>query len=59
MSKHKIYGMIDECTDLYIAKENDDGSLTITIEVPRRFANLWLVKLSELTVNDQEIAEYE
>ena len=48
--------MVQECTSSYVASEHPDGSLTITIEIPERFAELWLVKLSELkaTADDLE-----
>jgi len=42
------FSMVQECTSSYVASEHPDGSLTITIEIPARFAELWLVKLSEL-----------
>ncbi len=53
MSPQEI-SMVQECTSTYVASEHPDGSLTITIEVPARFAELWLVKLSDLraTVDD-------
>lgn len=53
------YSMIQECTDVYEAKRQDDGSLHIEIKVPKRFADLWLIKLSRLRTNDREIQEYE
>lgn len=51
--------MVQECVDSYDVKSHGDGKITITIEVPRRFADLWLVKLSELRATDSEIREYE
>ncbi len=51
--------MVQECVDSYDVKAHDDGKITITIDVPRRFADLWLVKLSELRATDAEIREYE
>lgn len=55
----KTYSMIQECTASYSATERKDGGVAIRIEVPTRFADLWLVKLSELQTNDTEIAQYE
>lgn len=49
--------MVQECVDSYDVKSHDDGKITITIEVPKRFADLWLVKLSELRTTDAEIGE--
>lgn len=51
--------MVQECVDSYDVKSHSDGKITITIEVPKRFADLWLVKLSELRASDVEISEYE
>jgi len=53
------YSMVQECTNLYEARRQADGSLDIHISVPRGFANLWLAKLSELRTTDAEITEYE
>ncbi len=51
--------MVQECTSYYLAKRHPDGSVTVTIEVPKRFADLWIVKLSELRTSMNEILEYE
>ena len=51
--------MIQECTDSYGAEVQPGGNLEIHIKVPKRFADLWLVKLSELTTTNEEIREYE
>lgn len=59
MSEKEQYSMVQECTDRYEAKRADRGDLDIVIKVPRRFADLWLVKLSALTTTDSEIEEYE
>lgn len=48
--------MVQECTSSYVASEHPDGSLTITIEIPARFAELWLVKLSELKATSDDLA---
>lgn len=55
----RSYKMIEECVTHYRIDERDDGSSVITLEVSRRFSDLWLVKLSELCATDAEIAEYE
>lgn len=47
--------MIQECASSYVASEHSDGSLTITIEIPARFAELWLVKLSELKATEDDL----
>lgn len=58
MSTEEKYSMVQECTDRYRAKRSEAGDLEISIQVPRRFADLWLVKLSALQTTDAEIAEY-
>ena len=49
------FSMVEECTSSYVASEHPDGSLTITIEIPARFAELWLVKISELKATIVEL----
>lgn len=58
MSDEK-YSMVQECTDSYRAEEQPDGSLEVRIKVPKRFADLWIVKLSELQTTMDEIRAYE
>ena len=53
------YKMVVECARRYKFTGNDDGSATIVIEVDKRFADLWLEKITELYTDDAEIAEYE
>ncbi|WP_166830873.1 hypothetical protein [Thalassoroseus pseudoceratinae] len=50
--------MVGECSSEYLVSEHSDGSITITIEVPKRFAELWLIKLTELKATHDEIAKY-
>lgn len=58
MNSQDLYSMVQECTDRYEAQRSDTGDLEISIRVPRRFADLWLVKLSGLRTSGSEIAEY-
>jgi hypothetical protein len=53
------YVMVEECTDSYRVQPQDDGGVEIRIRIPRRFADLWVAKLSDLKVTDAEIREYE
>ncbi len=50
--------MVQECVQLYRATEMPDGGIEILIHVPRRFKDLWLVRISQLRTNEQEIREY-
>ncbi len=45
---HEQFPLVREASDSYEARELPDGRLEIRIVIPRRFAKLWLVKLSEL-----------
>jgi hypothetical protein len=51
------FSMVQEAIDSYAARELPDGRLEIQIIVPRRFADLWLVKLSELRVTEADLDE--
>lgn len=53
------YSMIQECVDHYEVQERAAGAITIGVDVPARFRDLWLVRLSELRVTDEEIKEHE
>ena len=55
----EFYSMVQECTDVYQVTEKPDGSAEIYIKVPKRFRDLWIVKLSDLITDDDEIKEYE
>ena len=49
------FSMVQECVDSYETLTRPDGSLEIRIVVPRRFAELWQVRLSELRATRSEI----
>ena len=51
----KDVSMVQECVSKYFATEHPNGSLTITLEVPARFADLWLIKLSELKATADDL----
>ncbi len=51
------FSVIEECADRYRVIDEPDGSVTITIHVPRRFVVLVTVKLTELSVTEAEIEE--
>lgn len=42
------FSLVQEGCDLYEVRQQPDGRTEIRIVVPPRFAELWLVKLSEL-----------
>lgn len=50
--------LIGECSSVYRVDDLGEEGIRIHIEVPRRFADLWIVKLNELRVTDEEIATY-
>lgn len=50
--------MIQECVASYVVDECADGSITISIKIPERFKDLWVIKLSSLTATEKELEEY-
>ena len=48
-----------ECVDSYQVKERPDEGIDILIRVPKRFRDLWIVKLDALKTTDEEITAYE
>jgi hypothetical protein len=59
MTNEEKFKMVIECVSHFEVVHNADDSITITIEVPHRFADLWIVKVNSLTATEQEIADYE
>jgi hypothetical protein len=53
------YSLVQECTDSYETRDLPDGRMDVHIVVPRRFADLWLAKLSSLRTDDEEIRQYQ
>ena len=53
------YSMTQECVDSYRVDEDPNGGIVIRISIPKRFADLWLTKLSELRVSDADIADFQ
>ena len=53
------YSMVQECVDRYEVVERPAGAVTIRIEIPAQFRDLWLAKLSTLRASDTEIREFE
>lgn len=51
------YKLVQECVDHYRAERDADGGLDIRIRVPKRFASLWLIKLSELRATEADLEE--
>jgi hypothetical protein len=51
--------MVQECVDQYQVSKRKDEGIEISIIVPQRFKNLWMVRLSELTTTPEEIEYYE
>lgn len=49
------FKMVQECVSKYEARRTPEGELTIEINVPKRFADLWLIKLGELVTTAEEI----
>lgn len=56
MTMNDGYSLVQECTSSYAVQDRPDGGIEILIVVPARFAELWMVKLSELRATDEEIS---
>ncbi len=52
------FSMIEECAERYCVTDNPDGSIRIEIDVSKRFKNLWLEKLTDWVVTEEELNEY-
>ena len=52
------FRMLSECSESYTVIEDDEGRTTILITIPEHLRDLWLMKLTNLTVTDDEIAQY-
>ena len=48
LEESELFPMVGEACDSYEARPLADGRTEIRIVIPSRFADLWLVKLSEL-----------
>jgi hypothetical protein len=57
--KQPPISMVQECTDSYRVEEQDDGGVVVTIRIPKRFSELWMMKLSELRTTQSEINEFD
>ena len=50
--------MVRECVDKYQVTNQPAGGIDIRISVPKRFADLWLLKLSALRASRSEIEDH-
>ena len=55
----EMFSMVEECTDSYRVQDRGENGIQVVIEIPSRFADIWLVKLSSLQTNEDELAEYD
>ena len=51
--------MVQECCDKYLVKEERNGDIEVTIQAPKRFAALWMTKLSDLRTTETEIEYFQ
>jgi len=51
--------MIQERTDFYEFNRKVDGAAEVRIVIPKRFADLWAIKLGNMRTSPKEIADYE
>ena len=59
MSEANKYKMIEELVESFRFEQTEDGRAEIVIKTSARFADLWLVKLNELTATVAEIKDCE
>ncbi len=59
MNENNEISMVIECTDSYNVKNWINGGIEINIRIPKRFACLWIEKLSDLQTTMQEIKDNE
>ena len=57
MDEYEPFSMIQEAVDSYTATDLPDGRLQVTILIPSRFANLWLVKVADLRGTLSEVQD--
>lgn len=57
--KPKNISMVQECVDSYHVNEKADGGVEIVMRIPKRFRELWLVRLSQMRTNEDELRQYE
>ena len=51
------YSMVQECVDSYRVDRDPEGGVQITIRAPKRFADLWVLKLSDLRATAEELGQ--
>jgi len=57
--KEESISMVQECVNEYRVKTISKDEVEITIKIPKKFEDLWLVKLSDLHTTLNEIQEWE
>lgn len=55
----EFFSLVQECSNKYYIKNLNEKEIQICIKIPKRFKTLWLIKLSELKTNQDEIEIYE
>ena len=53
------YSLIQEFSNEYSVKQINESEVEIHILIPKKYETLWLMKLSELRINEIEVAKYE
>ena len=54
---HEPVSFVQEIVDQYRVTVHQGGDITITMHIPAQFKMLAMVKLSQMTVSDEELAE--
>lgn len=54
----ELFSLVQECTNKYFVRNINENEVEICIQIPKKFKTLWLIKLSELKTNQEEIESY-
>lgn len=54
----EFFSLVQECTNKYLVRSLNENEIEICIRIPKKFKTLWLIKLSELKTNQDEIESY-
>ena len=50
--------LVEECTNNFFTEDLNENEVEIRIRIPKKFRSLWLIKISELETNLEEIEQY-
>jgi hypothetical protein len=54
----EIFSLVQECTNKYSVHDLNEKEVEIRIRIPKKFRDLWLIKLSDLRTTLKEVDKY-